>query len=83
MDRRAELQWIADTRRIQKHLAIFLVAVTALALITMIWSKSIGVFGLMIVAITATFGFWITASHISGFHAKLDEISSGARASNR
>jgi hypothetical protein len=75
MDRREELLgWIAQTRRLQRKLGIIYSALAAVALALLAWSRAIGGFALLCVALVAICSFWVTAAHNASHRQKLDEL---------
>ncbi len=73
--RRAELHlWIRETRHTQRQLAKLVGVLGAVSLGLMFWRPTVGIFGLAITSIVAFMGFWITASHIADWRAKLDDL---------
>lgn len=76
MDRRAELEgYIADTRRLQRRMAIVFAALAAVALALLAWSTAVGVLSLICVALVAMCSFWVTAAHNASHRQKLDELA--------
>ena len=66
--------WIASTRRVQRRLRVVIAAGAAVALALLLWSTAIGGFALLIVALVAICGFWITSSHLAEWRGAIDEI---------
>ena len=76
MDRRAELErYIADTRRLQRRMAIVFAALALVAIVMFAWSTAIGVLSLICVALIAICSFWVTAAHNATHQQKLDELA--------
>lgn len=72
---RAQLEaWIAQSRRTQKRLKTALVPAVLAAFVVMMWSRPLGALVLVSVGIVAVFGFWITASHMVGWHGEIERI---------
>jgi fatty acid desaturase len=72
---RDELErWIARTKRTQRILAVALAAAFAIALALAVTFGAIGGFSLVIVALVAICGFWITGSHLLDWRRKLAEL---------
>jgi len=72
---RAQLEaWIAQTERHQRRLRAAIVPAAVVAVGLLVVSRPIGGIAIAIVFITAVFGFWIMASHIADWTAKLDDL---------
>jgi hypothetical protein len=75
MDRRAELEgWIANTRRLQRRMAIVFGALAAVAVALAFWSSRAGGFAIFGVALVAICSFWVTAAHNAAHRQKLAEL---------
>lgn len=75
MDRRAELEaWIANTRRLQRRMAIAYGALGVVAFALLFWSRPAGGFALFGVALLAICSFWVTAAHNAAHRQKLTEL---------
>lgn len=75
MAERAQLEaWIAQSRRTQKWLKAALVPAVIAAFAVMMWSRPLGALVLVSVGIVAVFGFWITSSHVVGWHGEIERI---------
>jgi len=73
--RREELeQWISQTRKTQRRLAVFLplAAITSVGLLA--WQTAVGGFALLCVSLVAICSYWITSSHLADWERKLDEL---------
>jgi hypothetical protein len=76
MDRPTQLrQWIEDTRRLQRKLAVACTAAFAIALAIRLWNAPIGGVALLLVALVTTCAFWVTASHNAAHRQKLQELA--------
>ena len=74
-DRREELLgWIAETKRLQRRLAMIFGALAALAFGMLVWHATVGVFALICIALVAICSFWVTAAHNSAHRYKLEEL---------
>ena len=72
--RRRELEeYIAETRRNQRRLAIGLAIAGALCVVLAIARVPFALVGLLVVVIVAICGFWITSAHIVDWKRKLVE----------
>jgi hypothetical protein len=75
MDRREELLgWIAQTKRLQRRLAIVFGSLGAVAIGLLLWSRTVGGFALVCVALVAICSFWVTAAHNATHRNKLAEL---------
>lgn len=76
MDRREQLLgWIAETKRLQRKLAIAFPILGAIALGLLFWRPALGGFSLVMVGLVAICAFWVTASHNAAHRQKLDELA--------
>jgi len=72
---RATLEtWIAETQRNQRRLRRGLLPATVAAAALTFWSRPVGGGALLLVALVALFGYWITTSHIADWEARIQEL---------
>ena len=75
MDRRDELlNWIAQTQRLQRRLAYIYGGLALVAFALLAWSRPVGGFALLCIALVAICSFWVTAAHNAAHRQKLDEL---------
>jgi len=75
MDRREDLErWIAASQRTQRILRIGLAVAAVIAIGLFFVSKAAGGIAVLVIALVALSGFWITAGHIADWQAKLYKL---------
>jgi hypothetical protein len=80
MERREQLHaWIEETRQLQRKMAIVFPVLGAIAIGLMFWSRTVGAFALILVALVAICAFWVTAAHNAAHRQKLAELDRVAR----
>lgn len=67
-------QWIAQTKRNQRRIALGLVAALAVAIALAVTLGAAGGFAIVIVVLVAICAFWITGAHLLDFRRKLAEL---------
>ncbi len=75
--------WIAKTRTTQKKLAAILVPIAIASIVAMFVSRIVGAVGLVSVILFGIFGFWITSSHVTGWHTEIDRLANPRGELNR
>jgi hypothetical protein len=66
--------WIAQTRRNQQRLAIWLSAAAVIALGLAIAGMPFAKLALAVIAIVAICGFWVTSAHLADWRRRLDHL---------
>jgi hypothetical protein len=75
MDRHEELHtWIARTEQLQKKMGVLFTALAVLALVLLVWNRTVGAFSLVCVSLVAICAFWVTAAHNAAHRQKLAEL---------
>ena len=75
MHRREDLeQWISQTRKTQRRLAVVIPLGTLISVGLLAWRAAVGGFALLCVALVAICSYWITSSHLADWQNKLDEL---------
>ncbi len=67
--------WIAETRVTQRRLKSILIPVAVISIVLLFVSKLAGVVGIFACALFGLFGFWITSSHMHGWHVEIDRLA--------
>ncbi len=82
MDRRAQLVgWIAATERTRRRLVWLSAGLAAISLALALWRPAVGELGLLIVAIVAFSGWWVTSGHLAEWRGKLADLDAAAKRS--
>ncbi|NVB84428.1 MAG: hypothetical protein HOV81_39000 [Kofleriaceae bacterium] len=76
MDRREVLlDYIEETRRTQKRLAVVFGVLAVVPIGLMFWRVGVGAFVLVVLALVAVCSFWVTEAHNAAHRQKLDELA--------
>jgi hypothetical protein len=76
MERREQLLgWIAETKRLQRKMAVVFPILGVIALGLVFWRPALGGLSLVMVGLVAICAFWVTASHNAAHREKLEELA--------
>lgn len=76
MDRRDQLlEYIEETKRTQKRLAVVFGVLAVVPLGLMFWRFGIGTFVLVVLGLVAICSFWVTEAHNAAHRQKLEELA--------
>jgi hypothetical protein len=67
--------WIANTRVTQRKLKLGLALLAIISIALLFVSKIAGAVGIVSCILFGVFGFWITSSHVTGWHTEIDRLS--------
>lgn len=69
------LDYIEETRRTQKRLAVVFGVLAVVPIGLMFWRVGVGAFVLVVLALVAVCSFWVTEAHNAAHRQKLDELA--------
>jgi hypothetical protein len=76
VDRREVLlEYIEETKRTQRRLAVVFGALAAVPIGLMFWRVGAGLFGLVLLVLVALCSFWVTEAHNAAHRQKLEELA--------